>query len=91
MTLQGYGSNEGYGSHEGDDPGASGSGEQRVTIKAFKVIKVELEEDETPEAPKITIAVLIAVILTLITQMLFTKCKKRYVADEPKTIKARNH
>jgi hypothetical protein len=85
MTQQGYGSQEGYGSHEGDDPGASGSGEQRVTIKAFKVIKVEFEEDETTEAPKITIAVLIAVILTLITQMLFTKCKKRYVVEETRT------
>ena len=30
MTLQGSGSDQGYGSHEGDDPGASGSGEQRV-------------------------------------------------------------
>ena len=28
---------------------------------------------------------MIAVILTLITQMLFTKCKKRYVVDETKT------
>jgi hypothetical protein len=52
-----------------------------VTIKAFKVIKVELEEDESQEAPKITIAVLIAVISTLITQMLFTSCKKRYVSE----------
>jgi hypothetical protein len=72
---------QGYGSYEGDDPGATGSGEQRVTINAFKVIKVELEEDETKEVPKITIAVLIAVIVTLITQMLFTKCKKRHVSE----------
>ena len=72
---------QGYGSFEGDDPGATGSGEQRVTINAFKVIKVELEEDETKEAPRITIAVLIAVIVTLTTQMLFTKCKRRYISE----------
>ena len=72
---------QGYGSFEGDDPGATGSGEQRVTINAFKVIKVELEEDESKEAPKITIAMMIAAILTLITQMLFTKCKKRYISE----------
>ena len=76
-----YATQEGYGSFEGDDPGATGSGEPIVTIKAFKVIKVELEEDEPKEAPKITIAMMIAVILTLITQMLFTKCKKRYISE----------
>ena len=46
-------------------------------IKAFKVIKVELEEEE-PEGTKITLAMIAMVILTLVTQLLFMKRKKRY-------------
>jgi hypothetical protein len=68
---------EGLGSYEGDNPGASSSGETKPMIKAFKVIKVELEEDE-PEGMKITLAMIAAVILTLVTQLLFMKCKKRH-------------
>ena len=72
---------EGFGSFEGDDPGATGFGEPTATIKAFKVIKIELEEDEPKEVPKITLAMITAVILTLITQLLLTKCKKRYISE----------
>ena len=52
-----------------------------ASIKAFKVIKVELEEDEPKEGTKITLAMIAAVILTLVTQLLFSKCKKRYSSE----------
>jgi len=43
------------------------------------VLKVELEEEEDePEGTKITLAMIATVILTLATQLLFMKCKKRY-------------
>ena len=45
------------------------------------MIKVELEEDEPKEGTRITLAMITAVILTLITQLLFTKCKKRYSSE----------
>jgi hypothetical protein len=68
--------NEGLASYEGDNPGASSSNEPKAIIKTFKVIKIEVEEEE-PEVPKITLAMITAVILTLVTQLLFMKCKKR--------------
>jgi hypothetical protein len=68
---------EGLGSYEEDNPGAAGSGEPIPSIKAFKVIKVELEEDEPEGGTKITLAMIATVILTIVTQLLFMKCKKR--------------
>ena len=67
---------EGLGSYEGANPGASSSGDPAPMIKASKVIKVELEEEET-EGTKITLAMIATVILTLVTQLIFMKCKKR--------------
>jgi hypothetical protein len=44
---------EGLESYEDDNPGATGSGEPMASIKAFKMIKVELEEDKPEEGTKI--------------------------------------
>ena len=46
------------------------------------MIKVEPEEDEPEGGTKITLAMIAKVILTLVTQLLFTKCKKRYTKEE---------
>jgi hypothetical protein len=40
---------EGLGSYEEDNPGATSSAEPMPSIKAFKVIKIELKEDEPKE------------------------------------------
>jgi len=59
---------EGLASYEEDDQGATSSTEPIPSIKAFKVIKVELEEDEPEGGTKVTIAMIVTVILTLVTQ-----------------------
>ena len=69
----------GLTSHQRDDPGGSSSQDPTPKIKAFKVIKIEVEDDsDEDKGQKFILTLLAAIVLSMIGQWLFGKCAKRY-------------